>query len=106
MRVANPSYLEKSGAPTPQVVTAPVKRCRGHGGAGRPGGQNRGSARDVVDTVVLADDAPAGGFLGWLSITGRSIETRASERLFVAAGRPPVPGEEHHHALWHAVLAS
>ena len=68
--------------------------------------------RPVVDTVRLAGDTgadtaaggPAGR--GWLSVTGRSIEQKSSERLFVPTDRRPIPVEEHHHALWHAVLAS
>ncbi|MBV9381315.1 MAG: TIGR03986 family CRISPR-associated RAMP protein [Streptosporangiaceae bacterium] len=64
--------------------------------------------RPVVDTVRLADDAAAGdrGRRGWLSVTGRSIERKISERLFVPAGGAAIPVEEHHHAQWRAVLAS
>ncbi len=70
----------------------------------RPG--QRGQARVVVDTVTLLPSGGGTGPRGWLSITGRSIETKGSERLFVLADRPPIPVGEHHHAGWHSVLAS
>jgi CRISPR-associated protein (TIGR03986 family) len=71
--------------------------------AGQPG-----RTRTVIDEITLAteprpDDAAG---KGWLSITGRSIENKASERLFVASGTATIPVEDHHHELWHAVLAS
>jgi CRISPR-associated protein (TIGR03986 family) len=71
--------------------------------AGKPG-----KTRRVVDEVTLATEprpADAAGS-GWLSVTGRSIENKASERLFVPTGVPPVPVEDRHHELWQAVLAS
>ena len=67
-----------------------------------------GRTRPVVNQVTLATEprpADAAG-RGWLSVTGRSIENKASERLFVSAGAPPVPVEDRHHDLWQAVLAS
>ena len=71
--------------------------------AGQPG-----KTRTVVDEVTLATEPHPDGAAGsgWLSITGRSIENKASERLFTAAGTPAIPVEDRHHALWHAVLAS
>ena len=71
--------------------------------AGKPG-----QTRPVVDQVTLTTEprpADAAG-RGWLSVTGRSIENKASERLFVPAGAPLVPVEDRHHELWQAVLAS
>jgi CRISPR-associated protein (TIGR03986 family) len=67
-----------------------------------------GNTREVVREVTLTTEPKprdADG-RGWLSVTGRSIELKASERLFVDAGQPTIPVEDHHHALWHAVLAS
>ncbi len=71
--------------------------------AGRPG-----KTRTLVDQVALTSDEQPDGAAGrgWPSITGRSIEQKASERLFVPAGERPIPVEERHHVLWHAVLAS
>jgi CRISPR-associated protein (TIGR03986 family) len=67
-------------------------------------------AKQVVDTIRLAGDrqAPAAATerRGWLSVTGRSIETKGSERLFVPADERVIPVLEQHHALWQAVLAS
>ena len=67
-----------------------------------------GQARTVVDTIALPGDpaAPVGAKRGWLSVTGRSIERKASERLFFPVGKPPVPLAERHHVLWQTVLAS
>lgn len=66
-----------------------------------------GKTRPVVDQIALVTDPqPPGAQRGWLSITGRSIERKANERLFVPAGKPAIPVTEEHHALWHAVLAS
>ena len=71
--------------------------------AGQPG-----KTRTVVDEVRLAGDGTAGASAkrGWLSITGRSIEQKGSERLFVPTGKPTIPVESQHHLLWNAVLAS
>jgi CRISPR-associated protein (TIGR03986 family) len=71
--------------------------------AGKPG-----KTRPVVDQVTLATEPRPDGTAGrgWLSVTGRSIETKANERLFVAAKKPPIPVEDRHHDLWQAVLAS
>jgi CRISPR-associated protein (TIGR03986 family) len=71
--------------------------------AGKPG-----NTRPVVDQVTLTTEprpADAAG-CGWLSVTGRSIENKASERLFVPTSAPPVRVEDRHHELWQAVLAS
>jgi CRISPR-associated protein (TIGR03986 family) len=70
--------------------------------AGRPG-----KTRTFVDEVTLASDRrpPGAKGPGWLSITRRSIQNKVSERLFVPGDRH-IAIEEHHHALWHAVLAS
>jgi CRISPR-associated protein (TIGR03986 family) len=71
--------------------------------AGKPG-----QTRPVVDQVTLTTEprpAEAVG-RGWLSITGRSIENKASERLFVRTSAPTVPVSDEHHELWQAVLAS
>ena len=67
-----------------------------------------GSSRTVVDQVTLATEPQPAGAAGpaWLSITGRSIENKSSERLFVPAAKTPLPVQAHHHRLWHAVLAS
>lgn len=67
-----------------------------------------GRTRPVIDQITLATEArPVGAAgRGWLSVTGRSIETKANERLFVAAEKPPIAIEDHHHELWQAVLAS
>jgi CRISPR-associated protein (TIGR03986 family) len=66
--------------------------------------------RTVVDKVALATDTGSGVTgdtrRGWLSITGRSIEQKASERLFVPTGKPAIPVTPDHHVLWNAVLAS
>ena len=66
--------------------------------------------RTVIDKVALATDTGSGvtGDVrrGWLSITGRSIEQKASERLFVPTGKPVIPVTADHHVLWNAVLAS
>jgi hypothetical protein len=72
--------------------------------AGKPGKP----PRLVVDQVTLTTEprpADATG-RGWLSVTGRSIENKASERLFVPTSAPPVPVEDRHHELWQAMLAS
>ena len=71
--------------------------------AGQPG-----KTRRVVDEVTLASEPrPAGAAgRGWLSVTGRSIENKASERLFVPASARPVQVEDRHHEMWQAVLAS
>ena len=71
--------------------------------AGQPG-----KTRTVVDEVTLATETRPDGAAGkgWLSITGRSIENKASERLFTASGTSAIPVEARHHELWHAVLAS
>jgi CRISPR-associated protein (TIGR03986 family) len=71
--------------------------------AGRPG-----RTRPVVDQVTLTTEPRPDGAAGrgWLSVTGRSIETKASERLFVPTSASPVPVEDRHHELWQAVLAS
>jgi CRISPR-associated protein (TIGR03986 family) len=70
--------------------------------AGKPG-----NTRLVVDQVTLATEPrPEGAGRGWLSITGRSIENKANERLFVPTSAPPVQVETRHHELWQAVLAS
>lgn len=81
------------------------RRDRGRGG--RPGRE-----REVVDQVALDDDerslTGAGPRKhGWLAVTGRSIATKASERLFVpVSSRTPVPVADAHHQMWHTVLAS
>ena len=64
--------------------------------------------RRVVDQVTLATEPRPDGAAGrgWLSVTGRSIENKASERLFVASSEPAIPVEDHHHKLWQAMLAS
>ena len=71
--------------------------------AGKPG-----KTRRVVDEITLATEPRPDGAAGrgWLSVTGRSIENKASERLFVPTEAPPVPVEEPHHELWQAVLAA
>ena len=71
--------------------------------AGKPG-----KTRRVVDEITLATEPRPEGAAGrgWLSVTGRSIENKASERLFVPTEAPPVPVEERHHRLWQAVLAA
>jgi CRISPR-associated protein (TIGR03986 family) len=71
-------------------------------------GQPGKTTRTVVDEVTLAteprpDDAAG---KGWLSITGRSIENKASERLFVSRGGAFILVDDRHDKLWHAVLAS
>lgn len=65
------------------------------------------SGRDVVDRVYL--DTPAPGpdqKQGWLSITGRSIGQKSSERLLVPARERPIRVAAEHHAFWEAVLVS
>ena len=71
--------------------------------AGKPG-----NTRPVIDQITLTTEprpADAAG-RGWLSVTGRSIENKASERLFVPTSAPTVPVKDQHHELWQAVLAS
>jgi hypothetical protein len=71
--------------------------------AGQPG-----QTRTVVDEITLATEPRPDGAAGkgWLSITGRSIENKASERLFVSRGEAFIRVDDRHHKLWHAVLAS
>lgn len=73
--------------------------------ARKPGQKVR--PRQVVDTIDLATPARnSQAKRGWLSITGRSIETKTSERLFTPDNQRPVPVTELHHDLWRTVLAS
>ena len=67
-----------------------------------------GKGRPLVDTVTLDGDPDPGERVrrGWLSITGRSIETKANERLFVRSGKPTIPVEDRHDELWRTVLTS
>jgi CRISPR-associated protein (TIGR03986 family) len=43
---------------------------------------------------------------GWLSVTGQSIGSKKSERLFVPKQGKPIKIGDEHHKMWHAVLAS
>lgn len=77
---------------------------------GRPS-RRPGQKRTVVAEVALAGDEASlrrsgQRKTGWLSVTGHSIATKTSERLFVPRNDRTVPVTQRHHQMWHAVLAS